>query len=95
MAIDTARVGAALLQVDKPIDINKLIKGKYQDNLEFLQWMKGFFDRNYSGQEYDPIARRSGAKGVPRKLDEGATTLSALRRAPPSPHLAPKLHLFH
>ena len=54
------------MNVDKPVDVNKLIKGKYQDNLEFLQWMKGFFDRNYSGQDYDPVARRSGSKGVPK-----------------------------
>ena len=60
------------MKVDKPIDINKLIKGKYQDNLEFLQWMKGFFDRNYSGQEYDPVARRSGAKGVAAKRPPSA-----------------------
>ena len=42
--------------------MNKLVKAKYQDNLEFLQWMKGFHDRSYSGQDYDgalPLASPS------------------------------------
>lgn len=32
-----------------------------RDNLEFLQWMKRFWDSNYGGQGYDAIARRRGA----------------------------------
>lgn len=32
-----------------------------RDNLEFLQWMKRFWDSNYGGQSYDPVARRKGA----------------------------------
>jgi len=44
--------------VQKPVDIGKLTKAKYQDNLEFMQWMKHFFDSKYSGQAYDAEARR-------------------------------------
>ncbi|PPQ80771.1 hypothetical protein CVT25_001908 [Psilocybe cyanescens] len=33
----------------------------YRDNLEFLQWMKRFWDANYGGQGYDAVARRKGA----------------------------------
>lgn len=33
----------------------------YRDNLEFLQWIKRFWDQNYGGQPYDPVARRKGA----------------------------------
>eukprot|EP01047_Picozoa_sp_COSAG01_P079441 COSAG01_NODE_15076_length_1377_cov_1.466354_1_plen_206_part_00 len=29
----------------QPIEVAKMCKAKYQDNLEFLQWMKGFHDR--------------------------------------------------
>lgn len=32
-----------------------------RDNLEFLQWMKRFWDANYGGQPYDAVARRRGA----------------------------------
>lgn len=31
-----------------------------RDNLEFLQWMKRFWDTNYGGQGYDAEARRKG-----------------------------------
>ncbi|KAH8741670.1 EB1 like microtubule binding protein [Cryptosporidium ryanae] len=48
----------------KYIDINKLVKGKYQDNLEFLQWMKGLFDESRAiDRDYDAIGRRSLGKG--------------------------------
>ncbi|KIK70007.1 hypothetical protein GYMLUDRAFT_152042 [Collybiopsis luxurians FD-317 M1] len=48
-------------KIDKPIPIEKLVKCKMQDNLEFLQWIKRFWDQNYGGQGYDPVARRKGA----------------------------------
>lgn len=31
-----------------------------RDNLEFLQWLKRFWDSNYGGQPYDAVARRRG-----------------------------------
>lgn len=48
-------------KVDKPIPVDKLVKCKMQDNLEFLQWTKRFWDTNYGGQGYDAVARRKGA----------------------------------
>ena len=45
-------------KIAKNIELSKLIKGKYQDNLEFLQWMKRYFDEKKSSSDYDPIARR-------------------------------------
>ncbi|KAJ8033939.1 Microtubule-associated protein RP/EB family member 3 [Holothuria leucospilota] len=47
--------------VDKIIPVEKLIRGRFQDNFEFVQWFKKFFDANYSGQSYDAEAVRSGA----------------------------------
>ena len=35
-----------------------------QDNLEFLQWSKRYWDQYYPGGEYDALARRKGAGGA-------------------------------
>lgn len=40
--------------------MDKLIKGRFQDNFEFLQWFKKFFDANYDGRDYDPLEARFG-----------------------------------
>merc|ERR1719354_753534 len=48
------------MQVDKIVPVDRLIKGKFQDNFEFLQWFKKFFDANYGGQEYDALEMRGG-----------------------------------
>ena len=32
-----------------------------RDNLEFLQWIKRFWDANYGGQGYDAVGRRKGS----------------------------------
>lgn len=41
--------------------MDKLIKGRFQDNFEFLQWFKKFFDANYDGiREYDAFDARGG-----------------------------------
>ncbi|KAL3985832.1 EB1-like C-terminal motif family protein [Acanthocheilonema viteae] len=48
------------LGVDKIVPVEKLIKGKFQDNFEFLQWFKKFFDANFDGHEYDPLEARGG-----------------------------------
>jgi RP/EB family microtubule-associated protein len=43
------------------IPVDKLVKGKFQDNFEFAQWFKKFFDANYDlGIEYDPVGARGG-----------------------------------
>lgn len=49
-------------QIQRNIDVDKLIRGRYQDNLEMLQWMKHYFDSRFKDnpEQYDPIARRSG-----------------------------------
>ena len=35
-------------------------KARYQDNLEFMQWLKRYFDLNYNGEYYDAVTRRKG-----------------------------------
>ncbi|CAL9702413.1 unnamed protein product [Knipowitschia caucasica] len=62
--------------VDKNIPVDKLVKGKFQDNFEFVQWFKKFFDANYGGHEYDPVAARQGQEPV-------STTTPALGQTKP------------
>ncbi|XP_020372315.1 microtubule-associated protein RP/EB family member 1-like [Rhincodon typus] len=53
------------MEVDKIIAVDKLMKGKFQDNFEFLQWFRRFFDANYDGKPYDPVAARQGQEAGP------------------------------
>jgi RP/EB family microtubule-associated protein len=46
--------------ITRHIEVNKLVKAKYQDNLEFCQWLKRYFDLNYNGEPYDALSRRKG-----------------------------------
>lgn len=39
-------------KIDNSIPVERLIKCKFQDNLEFLQWIKKFWDQYYPGGEY-------------------------------------------
>lgn len=50
--------------VQRFVDVSKLIRAKYQDNLEFCQWLKAFFDQSGAHREdYDAIAVRAKGKG--------------------------------
>jgi hypothetical protein len=42
------------------VNYNSHVPVRYRDNLEFLQWMKRYWDTNYPGHPYDPVARRRG-----------------------------------
>ncbi|KAG5438384.1 hypothetical protein PCANB_002872 [Pneumocystis canis] len=46
--------------IDKVIYVDRLVKCKFQDNLEFLQWVKKFWDQHYTGVEYNAVGRREG-----------------------------------
>ncbi|XP_025109588.1 microtubule-associated protein RP/EB family member 3-like isoform X1 [Pomacea canaliculata] len=51
----------AKMAVDKVIPVERLVKGRFQDNFEFVQWFKKFFDANYQGNDdYDPLSARGG-----------------------------------
>lgn len=60
------------------IPVDKLIKGRFQDNFEFLQWFKKFFDANYDGREYDGYEARGGVL-----LGSGGCDGAALANPPP------------
>ena len=61
--------------IDKGIDVNKLITGKYMDNFEFFQWFKWFFDQNYKGSRTG--ATDSAAKAPKQGNRSGSTAGSA------------------
>lgn len=72
------------MNVDKIIPVEKLVKGKFQDNFEFLQWFKKFFDANYDGKEYDPLQSRQGQEGTPPPPNPGP-----MRTSPTAPKSVP------
>lgn len=59
--------------IDRTVPVESLIKCRMQDNLEFLQWSKRFWDQYFPGHEYDAVARRKAA---------GAATPAAPAAAP-------------
>lgn len=71
--------------VSKTIPVDKLVKGKFQDNFEFVQWFKKFFDANYDGKEYDPAAARQGQETTANQSPAAATA-----NKPKKPSSAPQ-----
>jgi RP/EB family microtubule-associated protein len=69
------------LGVDKPVPVEKLLKAKFQENFEFLQWFKKFFDANYEEHDYDAVSARGGEE-FPAVLPGG--------KAPPPARAAPR-----
>lgn len=68
------------LNVDKIVPVDRLVKARFQDNFEFVQWFKKFFDANYDPQaveEYDPVAARGNADIGQGKGGGGPTGMGA------------------
>lgn len=77
----------------RQIDVEKLIKGKYQDNLEFIQWVKAYYDSHACERalQYDGRARREEV--LDRKGTPSALTLRApLRDVPMKSSSSKDLH---
>lgn len=67
--------------MDKPIPVEQLTKCRMQDNLEFLQWTKRYWDQHYPGGDYDAVARRKASGAPPAGGSRaGATSQSSARR---------------
>lgn len=56
----------AKVGVDRAFNVSQLSKGKRQDNNEFMQWFKGYWDSITGGQDvaadYNAVARRNVCK---------------------------------
>lgn len=67
--------------ITRHIEVDKLVRGRYQDNLEMLQWIKTYFDRSFPGGEYDALARRFTENNLPEWARPGDGTASAPSRS--------------
>ncbi|XP_075166679.1 microtubule-associated protein RP/EB family member 1 isoform X2 [Haematobia irritans] len=58
------------LNFDKSVPIDRLMKGKFQDNFEFLQWFKKFFDTHSGGKENlrVPAAQAAAINNAPKPI---------------------------
>lgn len=69
--------------VEKTVYVERLVKCRFQDNLEFLQWIKKFWMQNKDSTPYDADARRKhrqvsgGANGSGSRNASGGTPMSA------------------
>ncbi|KAF2708854.1 iron reductase domain protein [Pleomassaria siparia CBS 279.74] len=70
-------------QIDRPIPVESLVKCKMQDNLEFLQFTKRYWDQYFPGHDYDPVSRRKGQAGLAStSAPAPRAAASTARRAP-------------
>jgi len=81
------------MNVDKIVPVDKLIKGRFQDNFEFIQWFKKFFDANYQGGDYDAMSARGnqdmGGQPPMKPATNGASRMPARSQAPRAKPAAP------
>lgn len=54
------------LNIDRHVDVPRLLKGRPLDSIEILQWAKAYYDRHATGEEYDALARRKGQQASSR-----------------------------
>lgn len=76
-------------KIDRPLETARMAKCRLQDNLEFLQWTRRYWDAHYDGTPYDPVARRNGQDvaqpaGGARSSSRAATGSRASHRPPPT-----------
>jgi len=78
-------------QIDRPVNVEQLIKCKMQDNLEFLQWSKRYWDQYFPGGDYDAVARRRGSGAPPPAAAPSARTSAGAARRGTTPTTGPRV----
>jgi len=82
--------------IDRTVPVESLVKCKMQDNLEFLQWSKRFWDQYFPGHDYDAVARRKAtgapapAPSVAARVSTGASSTARKPGATPVNRAAPR-----
>ncbi|XP_037666352.1 microtubule-associated protein RP/EB family member 1-like [Choloepus didactylus] len=54
------QAGFKRMGVDKIIPVDKLVKGNFWDNFEFIRWFKEFFDANPDRKDYETVVAGQG-----------------------------------
>lgn len=62
-----------------------------QDNLEFLQWSKRYWDQYFPGGDYDAVARRRGSGGPPPAAAPAARASAGAARRGTTPTTGPRV----
>ena len=74
------------LHIDRHIDVDRLISGKYMDNLEFMQWFKRYFELNGAEKgSYDCKGQRAKGKGGSNIASSGSKPSAVPTRPTPAP----------
>jgi RP/EB family microtubule-associated protein len=77
-------------RVQRHVDVDKLIRAKYQDNLEFCQWLKAFHDQSGATRDnYDPLEARARGKGG-KKYNEMLEKAGGAHGSRPTPNKGPR-----
>lgn len=79
--------------IERLVPVEQLIKCRMQDNLEFLQWTKRYWDQYFPGHDYDAIGRRKGSGAPPPAAATPRTSTGASARRPqaaPAPRATPR-----
>ncbi|KAJ2156901.1 microtubule integrity protein mal3 [Coemansia sp. RSA 552] len=79
-------------KIDKPVDPTRLVKCRFQDNFEFIQWLKRYWDAYSPGTKYDAVGRRNGKPAGPvdgtRPLSSASSSSAGAYRSRPVPRAA-------
>lgn len=66
------------LNFDKTVPIDRLIKGRFQDNFEFLQWFKKFYDMHTNNKENTQKSANTLSVAKPIRKSSSTTNIKSM-----------------